>query len=61
MMRVTEYKNKYKMAHLLVLSFGKMNESSAPAKLSRVAFGMYMLIRRVISDTLQRASFTITI
>lgn len=49
------------MTHLLVLSFGKMNESSAPAKLSRVAFGMYMLIRRVISDTLQRASFTITI
>lgn len=50
-----------KMTHLLVLSFGKMYESSAPAKLSSDAFGTYIRTSRVISDTLQRASFTITI
>lgn len=31
-----------KMTHLLVLSFGKMYEISAPAKLSIVAFGTYI-------------------
>lgn len=48
------------LTHLLVLSLGKMYESSAPALLSIVAFGTYMWTRRVISDTLQRASLTIT-